>query len=143
MSIAIQSSMTRVLCVDLDGTLLATDVLWESFLVLLKTQPWKLVFLPLWLIKGKAYFKQQIARHVVLNPANLPYREDVLDFLRKEKAGGRDIVLATGSDRKLADAVGHYVGLFSAIVASDGTTNLVGRRKLRALEIYTRGKGFD
>jgi len=143
MSIAIQSSMTRVLCVDLDGTLLATDVLWESFLVLLKTQPWKLVFLPLWLIRGKAYFKQQIARHVVLNPATLPYREDVLQFLTREKAQGREIVLATGSDRKLAEAVGRHVGLFSEIFASDGRTNLVGRRKLTAIENYTNGKGFD
>jgi hypothetical protein len=59
--------------------------------------------------EGKAYFKQQIAGHVVLNPAILPYREDVLQFLTREKAQGRDIVLATGSDRKLQPAQGELV----------------------------------
>ena len=52
--------------------------------------------MPFWLVGRKAYFKQQIAGHVVLNPAILPYREDVLQFLTREKAQGRDIVLATG-----------------------------------------------
>lgn len=86
---------TRVLCVDMDGTLLATDVLWESLLVLLRTQPWRLACLPFWLLKGKAHLKHQIAQYVVLDPASLPYRDDVLDFLRKEQMAGREIVLAT------------------------------------------------
>ncbi len=136
-------NMNRVLCVDLDGTLVATDMLWESLLVMMKTKPWKLVYLPLWLLKGKAYLKQQIANHAVLNPATLPYHVDVLEFLKTEKARGREIVLATGSDRQLAEAVGQHVSLFSAIFASDGSTNLVGRQKLTALQNYSRGNGFD
>lgn len=137
------SPTTRVLCVDMDGTLLATDVLWESLLVLLRTQPWRLAFLPVWLLKGKAHLKRQIARHVVLDPASLPYRDDVLDFLREEKKVGRKIVLATASDRTFAEAVAHHLGLFSAVLASDGKINLAGRRKLKALEMYVGGKEFS
>ena len=134
---------TRTLFVDLDGTLLATDLLWETLLILIRRDPCKLVFLPLWLMKGKAHFKQQLAHHVVLNPATLPYHEDVLQYLKHEKAQGRQIVLATGSDRKVAEAVGKHIGVFSAILASDGTSNLVGPRKLNALRCYTNGGGFD
>ena len=47
------------LCVDLDGTLIKTDLLWESLLVLLKQNPLLVVLLPLWLIKGKAYLKHE------------------------------------------------------------------------------------
>jgi 4-hydroxybenzoate polyprenyltransferase len=133
----------RVLCVDLDGTLLASDVLWESLILLFKTQPLKLFLLPLWLWHGKAYLKQQIARHVVPNPTTLPYREEVLDFLRREKAQGRDIVLACGSDQRVAKAVGQHIGLFSTIIASDGITNLVGKQKLKALQNYANVNGFD
>jgi 4-hydroxybenzoate polyprenyltransferase len=127
----------------MDGTLLATDVLWESLLVLLRTQPWRLVFLPAWLLKGKAYLKHQIAQHVVLDPKSLPYRDDVLDFLRREKEAGREIVLATASDRRFAEAVAHYLGLFSAVLASDGRVNLAGRQKLKALEMYVGAKAFN
>ncbi|MBZ0168059.1 Decaprenyl-phosphate phosphoribosyltransferase [Candidatus Methylomirabilis lanthanidiphila] len=132
----------KVLCVDMDGTLLATDVLWESLLVLLKRRPLSLLCLPAWLLRGKAYLKHQIAQRVMLDPASLPYRDDVLDLLRKEKEAGREIVLATASDRKLAEAVGGYLGLFSAVLASDGKVNLAGLQKLKALEVYVGGKEF-
>ncbi|OQW93225.1 MAG: hypothetical protein BWK79_12305, partial [Beggiatoa sp. IS2] len=46
------------LCVDLDGTLIATDSLWESALILLRTQPLAAFLLPVWLLRGKAYLKQ-------------------------------------------------------------------------------------
>ncbi len=73
------------LFVDLDGSLLATDVLWESLLAL-KSQPLTLLLLPIWLFRGKARFKSEIARRVTLDVAQLPYRQDVLAFLWEEPA---------------------------------------------------------
>lgn len=134
---------SRVLCVDLDGTLLATDLLWESLLALLKRRPWSLVLLPGWLLKGKAYLKHQIAQRVELNPGSLPYRKDVLDFVKRENGSGREIVLATASDGKFARSVAGYLGLFSGVLASDGKINLAGRWKLKALETHIGNKGFD
>jgi hypothetical protein len=46
--------------VDLDGTLVKTDLLLESIIALLKRGPWCLFILPFWLMKGLAYFKRQI-----------------------------------------------------------------------------------
>ncbi len=133
----------KPLCVDMDGTLLATDVLWESLLVLLKNQPLKIFSLPLWLLKGKAYFKRELARRVKLNPAALPYRESVLAYLRDEKESGRDIVLATASDHQVAQSIAEHLGIFSAVHASDGRVNLSGAHKRRTLETQYGRKGFD
>jgi hypothetical protein len=86
--------------VDLDGTPVRTDLLVESLLALLKHKPVFVFVLPLWLLKGKAYFKQQIARRVSLDVSTLPYRQDLLDYLKAQRAGGRRIVLATAATCK-------------------------------------------
>jgi 4-hydroxybenzoate polyprenyltransferase/phosphoserine phosphatase len=125
---------SRVLCVDLDGTLLATDLLWESVLLLVKGKPHLLVLLPVWLFRGKAYFKRQIARRVRIDAANLPYREDVLAFLRQEKAVGRKIILASGTDRELLAPIAQHLNIFDDYIGSDGTINLTGTRKQKVLE---------
>ena len=137
------SAETSVICSDLDGTLLRSDSLLESFLLLIKSRPAILFLIPLWWLRGKAFLKHEIARRTSLNPATLPYREDLLDFLRKRKESGKEVVLVTGSDRKIADAVANHLGIFSAVLASDGKTNLVGQAKLLALRELLGNKDFD
>lgn len=122
------------LCVDLDGTLIATDLLWESYFALARRRPWALARLPGWLLRGRARLKREIAVRVELDPGALPYRAEVVEFLRAEKAQGRRLVLATASDRRLAEAVAGHLGLFDEVMASDGEANLKGAAKRRALE---------
>lgn len=117
------------LCVDLDGTLIATDSLWESALILLRTQPLAAFLLPLWLLRGKAYLKQQIAQRVTLPVETLPYRQVVLDFLRQEQQHGRKLVLATAANYSIASAVAKHLSLFDEVLASDADTNLLGNTK--------------
>src|ERR1700686_4912287 len=94
-----------VLCVDLDGTLIRVNVLWECVLVLLKTRPIALLLLPFWLLAGRASLKRHIAARTHLNPARLPYRQQVLELVQQEKATGRRIALVTAADRELAEAI--------------------------------------
>lgn len=138
-----RNSSVRILGVDMDGTLLATDALWESMLILLKKKPIMVLCFPMWLLKGKAFFKRQVAHQVELNPALLPYRNEVLSFLMVEKQSGKELVLASASDEHIVKRVADHLGLFSAVLASDGITNLSGSNKLRALERYAGGGGFD
>src|SRR6201987_5373721 len=83
------------LCVDLDGTLIRTDVLWESLVLLLKHNPLYLLALPFWLLRGRAFMKKQIARRTELNPADLPYHGPFLEYLKSEHGKGRRLILAT------------------------------------------------
>jgi len=120
------------LCVDLDGTLIATDSLWESILVLLRQNFWLSFLLPIWLLKGKAYFKHQISQYSSLDVATLPYNEQVLDFLKLNK--DRKLVLATAANQKIAQAVAEYLQIFDEVMASDEQVNLIGVNKRDALQ---------
>lgn len=134
----------RVLVVDMDGTLLATDTLWEAIILLVKTRPSSALLLPFWLLGGKASFKRQVTERVSLDPATLPYRDDVLSYLRNERVLGRQIVLATASYHSVAESVAAHVGVFSAVLATrDGATNLSGARKLAAIREHAGDLGFD
>jgi len=143
-AVAVSPSENPVpLCVDLDGTLIKTDVLWESLMVLLKHNPFYIFAVPFWLLRGRAFLKKEIANRVELNPAALPYHPRFLDYLRTEHKKGRTIMLATASDELLAKRVADHVGLFNEVIASNGKINMRGHNKGRALAERFGKKGFD
>ena len=129
------------LCVDLDGTLLRSDLLMESTLALLAQRPWMLFLLPWWLLRGKAHLKRQVALRVRLDPATLPYDARVLDYLRANPRRHR--VLCTASDDGLVRPLAEHLGCFDEVMASDGQRNLAGSNKARALVERFGERGFD
>jgi 4-hydroxybenzoate polyprenyltransferase len=134
------SAQPAVVCVDLDGTLIAGDLLWESFVELFKRHPLRALGALLSLWRGKAHFKNVVSRHIEIDPATLPYREEVLQELTDLHIQGATLVLATASDERAARAVARHVGLFSDVVASDGRTNMSSRTKAATLvERYGHG----
>ena len=124
---------TLPLVVDLDGTLTPTDTLHESLIQLVKQSPSSLLRLPLALLKGKAAFKDEIAAQVDIDPAQLPYRPDVLDYLRSEKAKGRPIILATAAHASIARTVAEHLGVFDPVLATEPGKNLKGVAKLQSI----------
>src|SRR3954465_1570056 len=112
------------LCVDLDGTLIATDAMFESILLLGRRSPLKWLQLPLWLRRGKPYLKDQLAKNSIPDPQFLPYRAEILDLIRREKQAGRRIVLATASNERIARAIADHLGFFDEVIASNATRNL-------------------
>jgi 4-hydroxybenzoate polyprenyltransferase/phosphoserine phosphatase len=132
-----------VLCVDLDGTLIRGDVLWESILLLLKANPFILLLVPVWLLSGRASFKRHLSARVQLDPACLPYRPQLLALLRQEKAAGRRIALTTASDRTIAESIAAYLGLFDEVHASDGRVNLKGANKAAFLAECFAETGYE
>jgi 4-hydroxybenzoate polyprenyltransferase len=127
------------LCVDLDGTLIRSDLLLESLLLLLKRNPWYLLRALGWLFRGKAAFKAQIARRVELDPAALPYNREFLDWLRVQRQAGRTLWLCSASNERLANRVAAYLNLFDGVVAGDDANNLAGRHK--AANEYSPSQG--
>lgn len=137
----ISGDRSTPLVVDLDGTLIRSDTLYESLSKLLGVNPLYAVLLPFWLAKGKAYLKRQIAQRIRLDVSVLPYRRDVLSYLRNQYERGRPLVLATASDSLIAEQVASHLGIFRTVLASDGARNLKGRRKAMELEAqFGRGK---
>ena len=99
------------LCVDLDGTLIKSDTLLDAMLTLFRRSPVTALLSTLFLLRGKAAFKAEIARHVTLDPTTLPYNQPLLSHLRAEHAAGRDIYLATAANEKQARDIADYLGI--------------------------------
>lgn len=127
------------LCVDLDGTLIRTDLLHEGLINFLRLRPGSAWRLPLWLAAGRGSLKRHIAAAVPVDAAALPYRQAVVDYLRAEHAAGRTIILATASPLPWARAVADHLGVFAHVEATDAV-NLKGAAKAAAL-VRTHGEG--
>lgn len=131
------------LVVDLDGTLLRTDMLVEGVCGLIAHDPLSAARLPLWLTRGKAVLKARVSARTTPDVATLPYNEDLLALLRDYRAAGRPLYLASAADRSQVEAVAAHLGLFDGVFASDGTRNLRGARKAERLVEAFGERGFD
>jgi 4-hydroxybenzoate polyprenyltransferase/phosphoserine phosphatase len=127
-------ALLPVLCVDLDGTLVKSDTLYDSALAIARHHPESLLKFPGWLLQGKAALKQHLANTVQLDVAHLPYNRELLQYLEQQRATGRPIYLATAADAHTANRVAAHLGLFTGVLASDGKLNLAGKNKLAAFQ---------
>lgn len=135
------ATAARALCVDLDGTLLNSDILYESLLALLARNPFYVFMLPMWLLRGKAALKRELALRVQLNVETLPYNTRVLELL--STTAQRPRVLCTASDALLVEPIAAHLGVFEKVIASDGSRNLSGRAKAAALVEAFGESNFD
>ncbi len=120
------------LCVDLDGTLVKSDTLLDTVLVVARQRPLELRHVPGWIAQGKAAFKRHLTGLVMLDVEYLPYNRPLLEYLMQQHGEGRAIYLATAADTTLAERVAAHLGIFAGVLASDGATNLAGGNKLAA-----------
>src|ERR1700733_13596256 len=84
------------ICVDLDGTLVCTDTLWECLIASWRKNPWLMLLFPVWLLRGRAYLKQEAAKHANLDVGGLPYDTELVHWLAEQHASGRIVMLVTG-----------------------------------------------
>lgn len=133
----------RPLCVDLDGTLVKSDTLWDSLVMLARRKPALLLKLPGRVLEGKAKFKQYVTAEVTLDVKRLPYNRKLLEFLKNEYRRGRKIYLTTGADGALAQRIALHLEIFEGVLASDGATNLIGANKLERLRSQFGASGYD
>ena len=129
------------LAVDLDGTLILTDMSWISIRKVILPRPWR-IFRFLWLeLSGRrATWKQDLGRLLEFDPENLDYHPTFMEWLTGEYARGRKLYLVTASDRLIAESIAAHIGIFDDVMASDGKVNLRGKNKAEAL-IARFGKG--
>ena len=132
---SLQESGNGPVFVDLDDTLIQTDLLHESFLKVLRYHPKLLLRLPGWLGQGKSYLKQQLSEVVDIDPRALPYNEELISWLEMARAQGRKVYLATASHEKYAHQIAEHLGIFDGVLATTSTCNLKGTNKLKAIEL--------
>jgi 4-hydroxybenzoate polyprenyltransferase/phosphoserine phosphatase len=118
------------LIVDLDGSLLKTDTLYECLAALLRREP-VLAFKALGTLfaHGRARMKAEMASFDAIDVETLPLREEFVTWLRQQGANGRELHLVSASDQSIVEKVGSRLGIFASCIGSDGTTNLKGRDK--------------
>ncbi|MDC0965218.1 hypothetical protein OAS07_02400 [Candidatus Thioglobus sp.] len=131
------------LIVDLDHTLINTDLLFESSKGVLKQQPWLIFLYPFWFFQGKGYLKDQLVRRFTMDVSTLPYIQDTIDYINERKKQGSTIILATASHKDYAFAVAKYIGLFDDVMASNAGFNLSSHNKADKLVERFGHKGFD
>jgi 4-hydroxybenzoate polyprenyltransferase len=134
---------TVPLVVDLDGTLLHSDLLLETGMSFVRNNPISCLRPVNWLRKGKAHLKEQLAISTSVDVSTLPYNETVVEFLKKQREAGRVLILATASHSTLAERVASHFGIFDHVHSSDGDVNLTAKHKRDLLvERYGQG-GYD
>jgi 4-hydroxybenzoate polyprenyltransferase/phosphoserine phosphatase len=130
---------SRVLVVDLDHSLVKTDLLLEAFVTLIKNRPSAFLNLFLVIFSGgnaigascfRTRIKEFLAQAVAIQPETLPYNDQVLLRIKQERQLGSHVVLASASHQRWVDAVANHLGLFHEAVGSTLTCNLKGSRKL-------------
>ncbi len=128
---------------DLDGTLIKTDVLLESILLLLKRNPFYVFLIPLWLLKGRANLKQQLAQRVNIRCDLLPLNIEFFAYLQEQQQDGRDLILISASNQKPVREISSHFGFFIDAIGSDELTNLKAENKLLHILQLIPDKSFS
>ena len=136
------STLGRTIVVDLDGTLIHSDTLFESYFVFLRSSPF-LFWLPfVWLFGGKANLKKNLANHVTPDAQLLPYNVELIKWLKEQKMDGASLILATAADHRIARAVFDHLGFFDEFIATNGV-NLSSHNKRDRLIKKFGDRGYE
>ena len=131
------------LIVDLDHTLIDTDLLYESSLAVLKKSPILILLYPFWLMKGKGYLKDQLVKRFTIDVTMLPYNDITINYIKERKKSGSKVVLATASHKYYAFAVAKHLGIFDDVMATNKDFNLSSHNKASKLIEKFGDKRFD
>ena len=135
--------MANPLVVDLDGTLVKTDLLYLSFFAFVKRKLSGMFMVFIWILRGKACLKSELAEKASVDVTVLPYEKQVLDFLNAERAKKRRIILATASHVSYAEQIASHLEIFDVVMATDRKRNLSAAKKRDALIEEFGSRGFD
>ena len=132
------------LFVDVDGTLTRADISIESFVRIARSSISSFVMVFIWLLRGRAVAKTMAARRDPVDPAKLPYRQEVLDQIGSAQSLGRPVILASASHWRNIHRIARHLGLEDSVIATKRHSNLKGRSKLDAIWLRVGMNGrFD
>lgn len=135
-------NMTRTIVVDLDGTLVHSDMLVENLFLFLRHNPLRIFELVIWLFGGKANFKRKLADAVLPGVGDIPYNKSLIDWLIQQRSAGARLVLATASESRIAQRIADHLDIFDEVMGTQ-QSNLSSHRKRAALVESFGEKGYE
>ena len=133
----------KTLAVDLDGTLIKSNMLHETFWSAFS----KDVLIPLKaliaLTKSRANLKKFLYENSILDIKSLPYNYEIIDYIKSHRSKGWKIVLITSTTQRLADDISEYLNLFDEVYGSKINVNLIGSTKANFQNQIFGLKNFD
>lgn len=126
-------SASYPLVLDLDGTLIQTDLVLESALNYVRQRPLRLFALLYWAFRGIALLKRELATRSQIAVDLLPVNEPLAAYARRAAETGRVVVVATAANEILARKVCARFPFVSEVLSSSDRVNLKGRRKAVAI----------
>lgn len=133
----------KPLVLDVDGTFLKTDILFECFWASLGKAPVQAISAVLRNITKPAALKRELAGLAALRTDLLPVNPDIAELAKSAKESGRDVVLASASDLGLVQKLAADHELSPTVYGSNGQHNLKGAAKAGALVDAYGEAGFD
>ena len=131
------------LVVDLDGTLIRTDLLIESFFAHVGPDPGRILTLTATALTGKSRLKAEIAKVTGLDAAHLPYDQRVLSLINEARSDGREVYLASASNERYVEEVAAHLELFDGWFGSTESENLSSEVKAQRLVDAFGERQFD
>lgn len=135
--------MKPVLFVDLDESLIKTDIMREQLVRSFALSFWATLKILFQQKFRPERVKAALADRVDIDPATLPYNADVLALIQKAKKEGRRVVLATATHEHVAHKIAQHLGIFDAVLATTDTHNCKGAKKLAEMQDFAKGQPFD
>lgn len=132
----------KIIVIDLDGTLVLTDMLVENLFLFFRLHPLRILEVVAWLFSGKAYFKRRLADAVISDVSMVPYNKGLLAWLERQRDEGARLILATASDQRIANKVANHLGIFDEVIGTEAT-NLSSKNKRDALVKRYGERGYE
>jgi len=124
------------MAIDVDGTLLKSDITQEMFWLGLIKFPWlapKILYL---IVTNRPALKAFLMPRLrdIFDPKHLPYNQDVLKRAKAHHEAGGEVILCSGSEHALIETIADHFDYIDAGFGTSETVNLVKGNKASFLE---------
>ena len=134
----------RILFVDLDGTLIKEDLTDLAFIEYLKSKPLKLlIYLIIFLFKGKPYLKEKISENYIVPIDKLNFNSASLDYIKEVKNRHRVVYLISGSHQLLVNQINNHLKIFFEAFGTRSNFNMIGKNKIKFINEQLKILEFD
>ena len=134
----------RILFVDLDGTLIKEDLTDLAFIEYLKSKPLKLlIYLIIFLFKGKSYLKEKISKNYIVPIDKLNFNRASLDYIKEVKNRHRVVYLISGSHQLLVNQINNHLKIFFEAFGTRSNFNMIGKNKIKFINAQLKILEFD